>query len=245
MDAASRVSAHFMDQVRDLTPAGVDDSLRVLYAPVVHNPEISNLCASILSPPELQRLERKAGLGHQAEFSQRRAFRRYCASVALGGSQSLSELVFEQTGKGRPYLDGEPALWFSFSSCRSGMLGAWSSAHGIGVDIEEPDPDIDVLALARQFFSPGEISVLEELGHADHHQAFYRLWSLKEAALKSIGEGLPFGLDAFELELHPHPRFVKTPRGYAEPGQFFVHEMALGGRNAALVMRHRSDIPQH
>ncbi len=32
---------------------------------------------------------------------------------------------------------------------------------------------------------------------------FYQFWSLKEAALKSIGEGLPFGLYAFEFEVDP------------------------------------------
>lgn len=237
MDVSDRVRDHFTALVRDLTPAGACGSVRMLYAPVVCDPEVSNLCASVLSASELRRMDRLADTNQRAEFSQRRAFRRYCASIALGSPQPLSEIVFEETEKGRPYLDDEPALWFSFSSCRSGMLGAWSSTHGVGVDIEEQNRDIDVLALARQFFSSCETSMLEKLGHTLQRRDFYRLWCLKEAALKSIGEGLPFGLDAFEFELYPAPRVIKSPAGHGKQDHFAIHEFA--GDSMALVTRER------
>ena len=66
-------------------------------------------------------------------------------------------------------------------------------------------------------------------------RTFCQLWSLKEAALKSIGEGLPFGLDAFEFELTPNLRVVSAPPDYGGPERF--NAQIMQGLCAALVIR--------
>jgi hypothetical protein len=71
---------------------------------VSRDPGISNRCASVLSETELQRAERFAAEDDRAEFEQRRAFRRFCGATALGSLQPLSEILFEETENGRPYL---------------------------------------------------------------------------------------------------------------------------------------------
>ena len=74
--------------------------------------------------------------------------------------------------------------------------------------------DLEPTELAREFFSGAEANAVERAGGLERQRIFFQLWSLKEAALKSIGEGLPFGLDAFEFELTPirmsfmHPRIT-------------------------------------
>lgn len=237
------VRNHFVAHTRDLTPTSARQAAKVLYAPVSGIAEISGLCASVLSKTELQRMQRIAVTGQRAEFAQRRAFRRFCAATALESCQPLSEIVFEPRDKGRPYLHDSPELWFSFSSCRFGMLGAWSSTCGVGVDIEDGTRELEALAMARQFFSTAETTAVEQVCSSERLQTFYQLWSLKEAALKSIGEGLPFGLDAFEFELHPGPRFVDTPAGYGEPAQFCAYKIAQKKMSAALVTRNMVGSP--
>ncbi|MHC4225364.1 MAG: 4'-phosphopantetheinyl transferase family protein [Planctomycetota bacterium] len=92
--------------------------------------------------------------------------------------------------------------------------------HAIGVDLEEPSKDLEAAELARQYFSRAEARAVEEARGVDRLRTFYGFWSLKEAALKSIGEGLPFGLDAFEFELGPSPRVVRTPSGLGTPERY-------------------------
>jgi len=236
-DASDRIKDLFAAGSRDLTPPSARHAVHVLYAPVSADPEVSSRCASVLSETELLRADRFAAADDKARFEQRRAFRRFCGATALGSSQPLSEILFEETENGRPYLPGSPDLWFSFSSCRSGLLGAWSSTHGIGVDLEDQTRNLEAADLARQFFSAAEAEAVEGAGGPERLRTFYRFWSLKEAALKSVGEGLPYGLDAFEFKLDPNPRVVRAPADHGGPEQFDAHPIEGTGSYAALVTR--------
>jgi phosphopantetheinyl transferase len=144
-DDNDRITDFFAAGSRDLTPASARHAAHVLYAPVSGDPEVSRLCASVLSDSELQRADRFAAEDDKARFEQRRAFRRFCGATALGSSQSLSEIAFAETENGRPYLSDSPDFWFSFSTCRFGLLGAWSSTHGIGVDLEDQTRDLEAI----------------------------------------------------------------------------------------------------
>jgi 4'-phosphopantetheinyl transferase len=209
----------------------------VLYAPVSGDSEVSRLCASVLSDAELQRADRFAAEDDKARFEQRRAFRRFCGATALESRQSLSEIVFEETENGRPYLPDSPDSWFSFSSCRFGVLGAWSSTHAIGVDVEDHTKELEATELAQQFFSGAEVKAVEEAAGSNRLWTFYQFWSLKEAALKSIGEGLPFGLDAFEFELSPRLRVAHAPPDHGGPERFNAYAIEGTDGCAALVIR--------
>ena len=236
-DDSDRIKDLFVVGSLDLTPGSARHAAHVLYVPVSREPEVSSRCASVLSETELQRADRFAAEDDKAEFEQRRACRRFCGATALGSSQPLSEILFEETENGRPYLLESPDLWFSFSSCRFGILGAWSSTHGIGVDIEDQTRELEAADLARQFFSAAEVEAVEGVGGAERLRTFYRFWSLKEAALKSIGEGLPFGIDAFEFELEPNLRVVLAPAGDGGPEHFDAHMIEGTDCCAALVIR--------
>jgi len=239
-NASERIEALFAAGSRDVTPAPARHVARVLYAPTSADPEISRLCAKVLSDAERQRADRFGAQQDRARFEQRRAFRRFCAATALGDRPTIQEICFRETEKGRPYLPAAPQLWFSFASCQLGVLGAWSSTHRIGVDLEDQTRDVEAVGLARQFFSQAEAEAVEWAGGQDRARTFYRLWSLKEAALKSIGEGLPFGLEAFEFELTPALRVVRAPQEHAGPGQFDAYLVEGTGACAALIVGKRA-----
>jgi len=226
----------FAAGARDWTPASAHHAAYVLFAPVSRDPEASRRCTSVLSDTELQRADRFVTEDGKAHFKQRRAFRRYCGAFVLGSPRPLSRIVFEETEKGRPYLPDLPDFWFSFSSCRFGFLGAWSSIHRIGVDLEDQTRNLEAAELSQRYFSEAEAKAVEGVGGLARLRTFFQLWSLKEAALKSIGEGLPFGLDAFEFELAPNLRVVHAPRGHGGPERFNAHAIEGTDSCAALVI---------
>jgi 4'-phosphopantetheinyl transferase len=220
----------------DWTPSSVNHEAYVLYAPVSDDPEASRRCGSVLSDTERQRADRFVTEESKTHFKQRRAFRRYCGALALGSRSSLTEIVFEETENGRPYLRDRSDLWFSFSSCRSGFIGAWSSTHGLGVDLEEQTIDLEAVELAQMYFTESEARTVREGGPA-RLRTFLQLWSLKEAALKSIGQGLPFGLEVFEFELEGRLRVVHAPRDHGDAERFSAHLFDPADACAALVVR--------
>ncbi len=209
----------------------------MLYAPASWDPETVPRFAQLLSDDELERAGRFLTEESRARFVQRRAFRRYCAAVALGSPEPLSQFVFMENEKGCPYLPPLPDMSFSFSACRLGFLGAWSAKYRIGVDIEDPARTEEIADLANRFFSEAEAAAVKMTDGQAYTQRFFKLWSLKEAALKSIGEGLPYGLDAFQFELKPEPCVVEAPHDYGGPGLFNAHQIGGSDDCAAIIIR--------
>lgn len=232
-----RVNNHFAASSLDITPQSVRHAAQLLYVPTSNNPEVTKCCTSVLLDTELQTAGRFAAQGDRDLFIQRRAFRRYCGALALGLTLPLSQVTFEETENGRPYLCDLPGSWFGFSSCRLGFIGGWSSTHAVGVDFEDLSRDLETNELARQFFTAAEAITVERAGSVDRRRIFLQLWMLKEAALKSIGEGLPFGLDAFEFELAPKLRAVHVPANHGGPEQYDAHVIKGTESCAALVIR--------
>jgi phosphopantetheinyl transferase len=231
-DDSDWVNEMFAAGARDCTPFSARHAACVLYAPVSRDPEVSRRCGSVLSDAELQRVDRFLTEDGKAEFQQRRAFRRYCGARVLGSQRTLSQIVFDETAKGRPYLPDLPNVWFSFSSCRFGFLGAWSLTHHLGIDLEDHTLNLEATGLARRFFSEAEARTVE----GTCPRTFFHLWSLKEAALKSIGEGLPMGLGAFEFELTPKLRIIHAPRDHGGPERFDAHVIDGTDSCGALVI---------
>lgn len=243
-DDSEWVAELFAAGVRDCTPVSASHAARVLYAPIWRDTEAARRCASVLSAAELERAARFVTEEGRAHFQQRRAFRRYCGALALGSNRPLSRIVYAETEKGRPYLPNSPDLWFSFSSCPLGFLGGWSSTHTIGVDIEDETRSLEAAELARQYFSDAEARAVDGAAGATRLRVFLQLWSLKEAALKSIGEGLPMGLDAFQFELAPDLRVVHAPQDHGGPGRFQAHLLKAAGSCAALIVREGYSSPR-
>ncbi len=90
-------------------------------------------------------------------------------------------------------------LDFNLSSTPGRLACGLALGGRIGVDVEAPRRLDDLHDLARTVMAPEELSWMD--GQASTHAAFYRLWTLKEAAAKAHGEGL--GLPFPRLRMQP------------------------------------------
>ena len=97
------------------------------------------------------------------------------------------ERVEWKTGThGKPRLARTASEWgFNLSHAGDYVVAALAKGVAIGVDLESMDRKADVGALAERVFSESE----RELVRAGGRDAFFTLWSQKEALLKAMGCG--------------------------------------------------------
>lgn len=236
-DADRWVRELFAGANEDWTPTGAREAIRVVFTPVHPSAEVTRHCRAVLCDLERSRAARLHNAEDQALYIQRRAFRRYCGALALGARRPLSHIDFAPGDDGRPLLLERPDIWFSFSACRRGMLAAWSATHAVGVDIEDRTQDVESTDIANSFFTPSEARLMASARGVDRQRMFFRLWCLKEAALKSIGQGLPFGLDRFSFDFEPDARLGRAPGGRVAREDFSVHLVEAEDACAAIVVR--------
>lgn len=122
----------------------------------------------------------------------------------LGGVLGLApdRLEFTSGADGKPALAGAAASsGLQFNLSHSGGLGlvGWSWGRDIGVDVEVWRSLRDEAALVRRYFSHNEVAAWEALPAAARHEAFYNLWTRKEAYVKALGRGLGLALDSFDV----------------------------------------------
>ena len=120
---------------------------------------------------------------------------------------------------------------------RSRYLTPVPVCHAAHVLYAPVSNDPEVTELSRQFFSVAEAMAVEGQGGLANLRSFFQFWSLKEAGLKSIGEGLPYGLNAFEFELDPSLRVVHAPPDYGGPERFSAHVIEVTENSTAMVIR--------
>ena len=103
---------------------------------------------------------------------------------------------------GKPRLAAPSSLGFNLSHCGDVVLLALGRGVELGVDVEALRPRPRALQLAQRYFTADEAAALAALPEVLRQQAFYRLWTAKEAVLKALGRGLAFGLNrvGFRLE---------------------------------------------
>lgn len=118
-------------------------------------------------------------------------------------------LVFVLNRFGKPSLAEVPTVHFSLSHSEDQAILAVSESCELGADIERIRV-FDHLDLARRFFHPNEVAAIERLVSDDARlRTFFRTWTLKEAIVKALGQGLSIPLDAFEVSLAaPSPELV-------------------------------------
>ena len=113
---------------------------------------------------------------------------------------------------GRPVLGGtEAPLHFNLSHSGRLALVAVSRSAPVGVDVEAVVTIPDADAVARDHFAADERRGLEDLGPERAPAGFFVTWTRKEAVVKALGLGLPFGFDRFSTGSAGSPPALTLP----------------------------------
>jgi 4'-phosphopantetheinyl transferase len=103
--------------------------------------------------------------------------------------------------KGKPYTADDTSLYFNNSNSGKLCVYAISRAGDVGIDIEEVRPLSDIDFLIDNNFTEKEKHYINK-NNKNRIERFFQFWTIKEAYLKAIGEGMrltPINLE-FSIE---------------------------------------------
>lgn len=111
---------------------------------------------------------------------------------------SLDKVQLKYNKWGKPELTNDSGTYFNISHSGE-WVAVGISSKPIGVDIQKVDK-ID-LSIAERCFSKNENEYILLLPLNERKDAFFKLWTLKEAFIKAKGMGLYMPLDSFTIEI--------------------------------------------
>jgi 4'-phosphopantetheinyl transferase len=128
---------------------------------------------------------------------------------------------------GRPELatgSGGPVLSFSLTHTRGFAACAIANEACIGIDAEDIRRPIAIEEMARRWYAPKELVLLERVPKQRRAEMFFRIWTLKEAILKATGHGLRIEPSLFTVD--PERAKVIVPGNLGIPTCWRLAEMA-------------------
>lgn len=178
---------------REALALGRDDvDVWLCFYETLDSPEWRRSFAALLTPEERARHDRLGSPLQQLEHLAAAALCRH--ALSRYATVDPAAWRFMRGEHGKPHISGppvEPPLWFNLSGTRGLVACAVSrGSPAIGVDIETIEPTADMLDVAAQFFSTGEVEALSGLAPEEQPGRFFTLWTLKEAYVKARGLGI-------------------------------------------------------
>lgn len=144
-----------------------------------------------------QRYRHTADPATRHRFAASRLVAKYAAAAVLDLLPAELDLAYELGG--RPYLRGLD-LDVSLSHSDELIAVGVSRVGRIGVDTEPAGRRLDFGLLSGHICAPGELRSLLRLPPGDREHALLRLWTLKEAYSKALGQGLRLDFSGFSLD---------------------------------------------
>ncbi len=174
-----------------------DNELHIWCIPYLQACKSKMIVESVLSPDELIQASQFKFKELQQKFLLRRTILRKILGRYCGSSPK--KLNFCTTSYGKPYITGDINISFNFSHSNELAYVAITNDLPVGIDVELIEEFDSKEKVAKQFFSPKEYTEYTNLEPHKKLEAFFDIWTRKEAFIKAIGEGLSYPLDQFQV----------------------------------------------
>ncbi|RZL10401.1 MAG: 4'-phosphopantetheinyl transferase superfamily protein [Rubrivivax sp.] len=164
-------------------------------------------CLDLLDDDERARHDRYRAPSAQRQFLVARAVLRTVLSCYA--PLRPADWRFDANGHGKPRVAdrlGLPDLHFNVTHADGLVALAVSGLPEIGIDVEHLGRSMRSLdELAERHFGPAERARIGRVADEESRtQAFFDVWTLKEAYIKARGLGLSMALESFDLQWPPH-----------------------------------------
>ncbi|WP_326691078.1 4'-phosphopantetheinyl transferase superfamily protein [Streptomyces sp. NBC_01795] len=150
----------------------------------------------------------------RSRFVASRLLLKHVACAVVEASLESVELAYKPGG--RPYVRGLDQIDISLSHTEDLLLVGLTRRGWIGVDAEAKDRPMLGLGTENQVCTPHESRTLAQIAEERRNAALVRLWTLKEAYSKAIGQGIRFRFTEFGFG--PQDRNVQVLRPDGAPG---------------------------
>ncbi len=219
-------------------PRLADQDVHAWLAPLEGGPQRARGLAAALSEDERARANRFLTERDRRRFIVCRGVLRTILGWYLGVAPAAVEFRYGPHGK--PAITGGPgrcALRFNVSHADGMALYAVTLGREVGVDLERVRSDVATEEIAERFFSAREAAVLRALDPASRVQAFFRIWTRKEAYLKATGRGLLSPLRELDVSFLPDEpaALLATPLGPREACRWRLEELFADARYVAAI----------
>jgi 4'-phosphopantetheinyl transferase len=142
-------------------------------------------------------------------------------TLSAHGGRAPHEWAFTSSAHGKPTLTpalrAETGLSFNLAHTDGLVACAVVREEAIGIDVETIDRGADAFAVARRFFSAAEIVDLERCAESTRPTRFVEIWTLKEAYVKAVGNGLALPMNDFGFVLEG-PSSIRFETARDAPG---------------------------
>ena len=213
------------------------DEIHVWLIPLDLLPNIIQKLELILSPDEKLRAHRFKYQRHRRRYIVRHAILRKILGKYTGCNPSQLQFLYEQMGKPVLVSNGNIELPSFNLSGSNEIAGAVTLKGSVGVDIEFINPNTDWESLAKHFFSVNEYKTILSFAPDQRQNAFFDLWTLKEAYLKATGEGIG-GLEQVEFSITSDktPELINNGKGSIRRNWKILQLMPMKGYTAGLAV---------
>jgi 4'-phosphopantetheinyl transferase len=178
--------------------------IHVWTARLVEGQRVTAALLPLLSRDERARVAQFSFERDRARFVQAHgSVRQILSSYSGAGAATLS---FARNRDGKPYLIPEangPNLQFSVSLSSNCCVLAVRLDRPIGIDVEKVRDLPRAKDIAQSYFTPAESRALAALQGTAQRDAFFALWTHKEATVKGLGISLAANLGRVEFDLDP------------------------------------------
>jgi phosphopantetheinyl transferase len=179
-----------------------------------------NQLLSLLSPDELQQMQRYRKPKDQLRFLYARANLRQLLAHKLGCQ--IADIDFNVGEHGKLLLSEN----INFNLAHSGdwVLIILDEQRQVGVDVEFVKRRLNFMELAARFFHPREFADLQALPEQLQRESFFFTWVCKEAVIKCDGRGLALGLENFAVNVDPRKAaaLLEMPDGLCQLRDWYL-----------------------